>query len=147
MKKEHLAHWTSHEICSRPKRKSDYLSHDAQVSLSFCSFVQISYKIPVSWIRSKTWYSKTCQQPYYWISNVRTAFYNSVRWLVRNVASSFYATFGVITSNNALQIDCLIAKADITTDKDTFRHTLFSLSKPQSGPGIRERQYPSPILN
>ena len=70
MKKEHLAHWTSHEICSRPKRKSDYLSHDAQVSLSFCSFVQISYKIPVSWIRSKTWYSKTCQQPYYWISNV-----------------------------------------------------------------------------
>ena len=43
---------------------------------------------------------------------------------------SIYATFGVITSNNALQVDCLITKADTTTDKDTFHHALFSVSEP-----------------
>ena len=32
----------------------------------------------------------------------------------------FYTTFGVITSNNALQIDCLITKADTTSDKRHF---------------------------
>ena len=39
-------------------------------------------------------------------------------------------------------------KADTTTDKDTFHHTLFSENEAQSGPCIRERQYPSsPIFN
>ena len=50
--------------------------------------------------------------------------------LLRCCKVSIYATFGVITSNNALQIDCLITKADTTTDKDTFHHALFSVSEP-----------------
>lgn len=141
MKKEHLADWTSHEICPHNRQKSHCLWHDVQVSLKFCSFVQISYKIPVSWIRSKTWCSNTCQQPYYWISSGPLS-------TVYVVAISFYAAFGVITSNNAPQIDCLFTKADTRNDKDTFHHTLFSVNEAQSGPCIHERQYfSSPIFN
>ena len=104
MKKEHLADWTSHEICPHNRQKSHCLWHDVQVSLKFCSSLQISYKIPISWIRSKTWCSNSCQQPYYWISSGPLS-------TVCVVAISFYAAFGVITSNNAPQIDCFFYKS------------------------------------
>ena len=64
------------------------------------------------------------------ISNGTTALYDSDGYVD---AGSFYAAFWLITSNKVRNIKCLIMKADITTDKDTLHHTLFSVIEPQRG--------------
>lgn len=66
-----------------------------------------------------------------WISNGTTAFYNLDGYVAEG---SFYAACdSLITSNKVPNIECLLMKADTTTDKDTLHHTLFWKIEPQSG--------------